>query len=237
MKVWIYLFCTVANSNPNPDRGQRIGLVPSELRANQSAAILESIPVGEPDWTQQSRASPTDVQAVLMLPGEPGHQTSAGPTAQLSSALQCHLIVPPYRSWTQWSMWIPFPLRISCVSVIHPPKHHQSLTYFCPQQNIFYSYFSCSLPWFSAWLSMSCFCMYLQGLYSFYWHFLVNMGLGCNPPITHSKGVWLTSLSKSIEKSTARCSFIFFSRDLLGLSPVLCQCSGLPAPHGHLGEL
>lgn len=133
----------------------------------------------------------------------------------------------------------PFPTQnILCFCDISPKTPSVSdLLLFCLQQNIFYSYFSCSLPWFSAWLSMPCFCMYLQGLYSFYWHFLVNMGLGYNPPITRSKGVWLTSLSKSIEKSAARYSFIFFSRDLLGISPVLCQCSGLPAPHGHLGEL
>lgn len=60
--------------------------------------------------------------------------------------------------------------------------------------------------------SMPCLCMYVQGLYSFYWRFLVNMGLGCNPPITHSKGAWLTSLSKSTEKSAAHYSYFLLQR-------------------------
>lgn len=86
-------------------------------------------------------------------------------------------------------------------------------------------------------LPMPCLCVYIQGLYSFYCCFLVNKGLGCNPPIAHSKGAWLTSLSESTEKSAACYSFIFFSGGLLGLPPVLCQCPGLPAPQGHLGEV
>lgn len=142
------LYCDKLNSKPSQRSEDWSGAIWTESKPK---CCHTGKHFQEGAWLKAAEQSlPTDVQAVVMLPEEPDPQIPAGPTAQMSSALKCQLTVPPYRSWTQWSMWIPFPLRIFCVSVIHPPKHHQSLTYFCLQQNLFYSYFSYSLPWFSA---------------------------------------------------------------------------------------
>lgn len=112
----------VTNSNLNPEEGLRISLGSFKLKSKSKH------PMRVLSWTSAEQNLP--------------HQSANSDDTSRGAW--------PFNFWWFQSLGrLSIDMSSSCASM-HPPEHHHSLTYFCLQQNLFYSYFSCSLSWFSA---------------------------------------------------------------------------------------